>query len=159
MTAQAIRQDHPCLGCASDAYRGVIACPSAGSVLNKGRCRRVRRMEEAPAQLNLYRAWRERWAQAKEGDDKAVSRFLGWLLQGQNADRFRAELGEMLPALQIMTIVQPNKGKPVRARANGGTGSVAPSGAMEAGEPTAREVGSADAPRTRSTGHPPPSQE
>lgn len=156
---QGIRQDHPCLGCASDAYRGVIACPSAGSVLNKGRCRRVRRMGEALAQLNLYRAWRERWAVAKKTGDAAVTRFLGWLLQGQNADRFRAELGAMLPALQIMTVAQPNKGKPVRARANGGSGSAAPSGAVEAGEPTAREVGRADAPRTLPTGHPTPSKE
>ncbi len=154
-----MRQEHPCTGCESTAYQGVVACPSAGAIVNKGRCRRVKRMEPAAAQLNLYRAWQARWALAKETEDIAVTRFLGWLLQGINPERFRAELGAMPPASQIMAVARPNKGKPVRARATGGPGSVAPSGAMEAGEPTASEGGSADPSRTVPTGHPPPSKE
>lgn len=114
--------NHPCEGCGSGAVSGVIACPVAASILNKGRCRRVRKMDPKAAALNLYRSWDARWQAAKGSGDREVVRFLRWHLTGNNIERTAAVLGELSPQRQVLTLAKPVVASP-KSRANGDSGS------------------------------------
>src|SRR3990167_1984558 len=69
---------HPCSECPAKASHGVIACPVAAAVLNKGRCRRVRAMTPAVAMPKLAQARLSRWELATETGDRRVLSFLRW---------------------------------------------------------------------------------
>ncbi len=151
MTTNLNRDVHPCTGCTSTPYRGVIACPVAGVILNKGRHRRVLRMAPADADAALYRAWKMRWQGAKDADDKAVIRFLMWLVKGRNGERLREKLEPLAPASQIQTLARPIVARPRRSRAIGGnTGAARTSARSGSGRGSnGRTDPSARAPRTK----------
>lgn len=113
--------NHPCEGCPTTADHGVIACPVAGAVLAKGRCRRVKRMPDAPAAANLARVWLNRWHEAKATGDREVIRFLSWQ-SSSHEGRLASILGELAPADQVRLLASPLVVR-VRQSANGADGT------------------------------------
>ena len=111
---------HPCQDCPTRADHGVIACPIAGAVLNKGRCRRVQAMAPPAATANLAGVWVRRWNTAKESGDRKVLRFLRW--QSTRQGRLVTVLAELTPQEQIKSLASPLIVR-VRHSANGGDGA------------------------------------
>ncbi len=110
---------HPCQGCPATAYHGHIACPVGASVLNKGRCRRVRRMDAGDAALALYRAWDARFRAAKEAEDRELLRFLRWHSNGGES-RTAMVLAGLAPRAQVLTLGSPVVAASVRRATGGG---------------------------------------
>ena len=113
--------NHPCEGCPTSADHGVIACPVAGAVLAKGRCRRVKRMPDARASANLARVWLNRWHHAQAKGDRQVIRFLRWQ-SASHEGRLASILAGLDPAGQVQSLGSPLVVR-VRHRANGGDGA------------------------------------
>ena len=114
--------EHPCNGCPAIACRGVIACPVAGAVLNKGRCRRVKAMSGPKAFARLAGASLQRWNAATATGDRPVLAFLRWHSSSREGKVSRLLAG-LTGAEQVKTLAAPLVVRP-RRRANGGGGSV-----------------------------------
>ncbi len=153
--------NHPCHDCPSRASHGVIACPLAAAILNKGRCRRIQAMTPDAAGSAVARARAVRWDKAQESDDIAVVRFLRW--QGASRDlRLANRLRSLTPDEQIALVASPVIVR-AHSRANGDWRTVTdelrptPRGARvpsweRDGDETAAS-GTSDAPRMRLTGN------
>jgi len=112
--------EHPCQGCPTTAAHGAIACPVAATVLNKGRCRRVRAMAPQAATVNLARGWMARWYDAQDNGDQAVACFLRW--QSGHLGRLVTVLTGLPAEDQIKSLASPLVVR-VRRSANGDDGT------------------------------------
>jgi hypothetical protein len=113
-----MEQSHPCIECPSRAHKGVIACPVAGAVLNKNRCKRVRRMPSASAMANLARASLERIRSARNANRRDVRDFMRFHAANRELVTARV-LSGLTPAEQVKTLAAPLIARS-RRRATGG---------------------------------------
>lgn len=112
--------EHPCQGCPTRATHGAIACPVAATVLNKGRCRRVRAMAPQAATVNLARGWIARWYDAQDNGGQAVTHFLRW--QSGHHGRLVTILGGLSAEDQVKTLASPLVARARRsAKGDGGS--------------------------------------
>lgn len=120
-----VHTGHPCNDCPARADHGVIACPVAAAVLNKGRCRRIRAQDSGQAYGQLARARLQRFEVARAAGDKPVMRFLRWHHRKGGLPLSRVLAG-LEPAEQIQTVADPVIVRPHRrANGDGGTGAAA----------------------------------
>ncbi len=112
-----MESSHPCGECPALADRGRIACPVAGAVLNKHRCKRVKRMPSAQAMANLARAGLDRWRDAKGTGNRPMRDFLRWHAAGRELSTARV-LAPLTGREQVKTLAAPVVARRVQ-RANG----------------------------------------
>jgi hypothetical protein len=104
---------HPCSDCPAGPCNGKVACPLAGTVINRHRCARIQSLPADKALVNVRSLWMREWSAAKAVGNRDRLKWLKWALNHEN--RIRRLWGKLRPDEQIRTLEHPVIGLSARA--------------------------------------------